>query len=56
MSGLECTRKGRPPQGGFSVNNIPKRKIKLPQIDQEELKYEYSITKIELNSWKSSHN
>ncbi len=38
MDGFECSRKGRPPKGGFSVDIMSKKKIELPQTEQEELK------------------
>ena len=38
MDGLKCLRKGRPPEGGFSINVMPKKKAKLSPTEQEELK------------------
>ena len=38
MNGLKCLKKGRPPKGGFSINVMPKKKIKLTPTEKEELK------------------
>lgn len=38
LDGLKCLKKGRPPKGEFSIDIMPKKKIKLSQTEQEELK------------------
>lgn len=38
LDGLKCLKKGRPPKGEFSTDMMPKKKIKLSQTEQEELK------------------
>lgn len=38
LDGLKCQRKGRPPKRGFSVDTMPKKKTRLSQTEQEELK------------------
>ena len=38
MDGLKCLKKGRPSKEGFSINVMPKKKIKLTPTEQEELK------------------
>lgn len=37
MNGLECLRKGRPSKEEFSINIMPKKKVKLTPTEQEEL-------------------
>lgn len=38
MDGLKCLKKGRPSKEEFSINIMPKKKIKLTPTEQEELK------------------
>lgn len=38
MDGLKCLRKGRPSKEEFSINIMPKKKVKLTPTEQEELK------------------
>ena len=38
MDGLKCLKKGKPSKEGFSINIMPRKKIKLTQTEQEELK------------------
>lgn len=37
MDGLKCLRKGRPLKEEFSINIMPKKKVKLTPTEQEEL-------------------
>ncbi len=38
IDGLKCLKKGRPPKGKSLIGIMPKKKIKLSQTEQEELK------------------
>lgn len=38
IEGLKCLKRGRPPKGEFSIDIMPKKKTKLTQTEQEELK------------------
>ena len=38
MDGLKCLKNGRPSKEGFSINIMPKKKIKLTPTEQEEIK------------------